>query len=564
MDQKPVLKNLGPCLLVLAVLATTITTGAARAAVPGAQTGQPASPMVPAYPPGNDPGEDTAAPFTLVSFDWVKTWGDSAGEVVGAGVALDSSGSLYIAGQFIGTVDFDPARSSPTSTFSSHNGTVDAFLSKLDANGNYLWTKVWGDGYTNAACPSVNMGCGRDAANAVAVDGSGNVYVAGLFQDTLDLGSGFTATSNAPNGSNNIFLASFTPAGAPRWLRAWGGKTGGEAYSLALDAPRGYLYVEGDWSTSPDRGTVDFNPGSPDGLRQNHGFYDAFLAKYDLNGGFQWVRTWGGSQYDDGPGVAVDDAGSLYVAGMYGSQDINFDPAGSAAGLGHPASDDSSMLMDVFLVKFDGSGAFQWVRTWGGPGTEESGACVSTDHAGGVYATGRFSCSGCNFNVGAGGPVPPADLHTTQGDFDAFLSKFDSNGTFQWASTWGGAQIDIAGVMAVDTANIVSVSALVDGTRGGTLGRIITSDASISRFTPAGALQWRRTWGGSGADNANGLFASGTDALYAAGNFQSTVDFNPDGGVDSHTAAGTGDAFLSKFTLIPLELEKSLFLPFIK
>jgi hypothetical protein len=562
MQLKPAFTWFGPCSLALAMLAAAATYGATRA-VTGAQTGQPASSVVQAYPPGNDSGMKRSVPYLLTSFDWAKTWGGSAGEVAAAGIAVDGSGNLYVAGQFSGTVNFDPTRSSPISTFSSHNGTVDAFLNKLDANGNYLWTKVWGDGYINAACPAVNMGCGRDAANAVVVDGSGNVYVAGLFQNIIDLGDGFTAASNAPNGSNNIYLAGFTPDGTPRWLRAWGGKTGGEAYSLALDAPRGFLYVEGDWSTSPDRGTVDFNPGGSDGQRQNHGFFDAFLAKYDLNGGFQWVRTWGGSQYDDGPGVAVDDAGSVYVGGMYGSQDINFDPAGTSAGLGHPASDDSSMLMDVFLVKFDGSGAFQWVRTWGGPGTEDSGASVSTDHAGGVYVTGRFKCSNCNFNVGASGPIVPADLHSTNGDFDAFISKFDSEGAFQWAYTWGGAQIDIAGAMAVDETNTLSVSALVDGTRGGTLGRIVTSDASVSRFSLDGLLLWTRSWGGSGADNANGLAVDGGNNLFAAGNFQGAVDFDPDSGVDSHTAVGSGDAFLSRFTVTALDLDKVLYLPWV-
>ena len=180
----------------------------------------------------------------------------------------------------------------------------------------------------------------------------------------------------------------------------------------------------------------------PDGLRANHGkkdaysrAFDAFLVIYDLNGNFQWVRTWGGSQYDDGPGVAVDEtSGSVYVCGMYGSQDINFDPTENtdSNGAQHPASDDSSMLLDIFLTKFDADGNWQWVRTWGGPGYEDSGATAAVDHAGNVYAIARFGCQGCNFNVGANGPANPPDLHTASGAFDLAISKFDANGNFMW------------------------------------------------------------------------------------------------------------------------------------
>lgn len=563
MNLERVLARCSFCLLTLLMLTTTATPGGIVAVTSGQPPTPewPASPAVPAFSPGQGLAAMGAITATVTTYSWAKTWGGSAGEVMAKSVAVDASGNLFMAGEFRGTVNFDPAKSSPGATFTSHNGTVDAFLSKFDTSGRYLWAKTWGAGYTNGACPNASMGCGRDAANAVVVDGSGNAYVAGLYQNTLDLGNSYTATSNAPNGSNNIFLAKFAADGATQWLRAWGGKTGGEAYSLALDTARGYLYVEGDWSTSPTTGTVDFNPGGPDGQRQNHGFYDAFLGKYDLNGNFQWVRTWGGSQYDDGPGVSVDEAGNVYVCGMYGSQDINFDPAGTSAGLGHPASDNSSMLLDVFLIKFDGGGNFQWVRTWGGQGAEDSGATVAIDQAGYVYAIGRFSCTNCNFNAGASGPITSGDLHSTRGDFDAFLSKFDANGNFQWAATWGGSQIDIADAIAVDGANDVYVGALVAGTRGGLLGRIVTSDASFAKFTPNGTLQWTKTWGDSGADSTWSLTVDGARNVYVAGNFQGAVDFDPDSGVDNHTAAGVSDAFLSKFGATSIVLTATLYLP---
>lgn len=237
---------------------------------------------------------------------WTKTWGGSSNESA-RNVVADKWGNLYVVGEFAGTVNFDPAGPNPSATFISHNGTIDAFLSKFDSNGNFQWTRTWGGG------PVGGTGAvGRDAANGVAVDVLGNVYVSGLYQSTVDLGAGIVITSNAPVGSNNIFVAKFSSNGTTQWVRAWGGTTGGEAYSVAVDQVREYVYVQGDWSSnaSVNGGQVDFNPGGANGLRSNHGFYDAFLSKYDLNGNFQWANTWGGHGYDDGPGVALDSLGN--------------------------------------------------------------------------------------------------------------------------------------------------------------------------------------------------------------------------------------------------------------
>jgi len=516
----------------------------------------------------------TGAPTMTIptAYLWTETWGSFSGSVQATRVAVDRWGSLYVSGEFSGTVNFDPGGANPSATFSSYNDTVDAYLVKFDANGRYQWVKTWGAG-TKTNCSTIGAGCGRDAANGVVVDASGNAYVAGLFQNTVNFGNGHSATSNAPNGSNNIFLTKFATDGANQWVRAWGGTTGGEAYTVALDSVRGYVYVQGDWSTFPATGTVDFNPGGAGGQRANHGKkdtyssgFDAFLVKYDLSGNFQWVRTWGGNQYDDGPGVAVDETtGSVYVCGMYGSQNINFDPSEDPASNGaqHPASDDSSMLLDIFLTKFDANGNWQWVRTWGGTGREDSGATAAVDHAGNVYALARFGCQGCNFNVDANGPATPVITHTASGEFDVALTKFDANGNYLWSQTWGGPLIDQPNDLVVDTADNVYVGSMLDETKDSHTWQVITSTASLTKFSPDGTLDWAKTWGGSGADNAGSLALDGANHLYIAGQFQNTVDFDPGSQKDNHTAQGVKDSYLSLYFPVPsLVLTASVYLPF--
>lgn len=507
-----------------------------------------------------------SAATTAPTFRWAKTWGGNAASVIAKNVKIDAAGTIYVAGEFSGTVNFDPAGANPSGTKTSLSGTVDAFLSKLNASGQFQWVRTWGSGPTGG---DVKRGFGRDAANGLGLDASGNIYVGGLYQSTVDFGSGIVATSNAPAGSNNIFVARFAPDGTTQWVRTWGGTIGGEGYSVAVDTVRGAVYVQGDWSTVPNTGTVDFNPAGPThDLHANHGFYDAFLSKYDLNGNFQWARTWGGEGYDDGPGVAVDTTGNVYVGGMYGSQQINFDPAGGSAGLGHPATNTGNTVLyvDVFLSKFDADGNFQWVRTWGGldaggKGTVNAGETVATDGASDVYIVGRFGCATCNFNAGTTGNPDP---HTSHGNADAFVSRYDTNGNFVWAKTWGGAGADGAAGVAVDGAHNVYVGGIISATvdlGGGPVTSQGLSDASLSKFAADGTFQWAQTWGGSGNDFNWGLTLDRTGNAYTFGSFQNTVDLDPSSGTNPHTASGTQDAYLSTFAESLVSLDQRVYIP---
>jgi hypothetical protein len=488
----------------------------------------------------------------------VKTWGGNGAYVSASRLARDDAGNLYVVGEFQGLVDFDPAHLNPSAVVASNNNTRDAFLGKFDANRNFQWVRTWGSG----GRPGFT-GLSRDAANGVALDSAGNIYVAGLYQGTVDFGSGFIFTSNGVYSNylyNNIYVAKFDANGTTQWVHTWGGTTGGEAYSIAVDKGNGFVYVQGDWSTAPLTGTVDFNqndPAHPD-PHGFHGGYDAFLSKFDLNGDFKWARTWGGSGYDDGDSVVVDNSGNIYVCGMYGSTDINFDPDGSDAGKGYEHGPSSNVMrfVNVFLSKFDSAGEFLWVRTWGGLETEDAGGSVVTDSMGNVYAGGRFNCINCNFN---GDPKATPVLISTSGDQDAFVSKYDPNGTFLWARTWGGNNKENATNLAVDGADHLYVAGLIGGVRDPKTFVYTSGDAYFAKLTSSGNTQWTRTWGGAGFDTVSGLTLDVTGNVYMAGVFQSTVDFDPDAGVDNRTAVGVTDTFLTKF--IVQWLPNILYLP---
>ncbi len=463
------------------------------------------------------------------------TWGGT-GDDSGQATTVDGSGNIYVTGYFNGSVDLNPGSGVDSHT---SNGGRDVFLSKFDANGNFLWAKTWG-------------GSADERGEAVAIDSLGNVYVSGPFQSTVDFNpaGGASHTSNA-GSANNIFLSKFASDGTFQWVRTWGPSDGGaESYSIAIDGSD-HVYVVGDFSGT----TCDFNPWGTHDIHTNHPptpgspygtLFDAYLSKFDSSGNFIWAKTWGGEGYDDGPGVAVDSLGNIYVGGMYASQTINFDPTGGSGGLGHPAHD-SGIVVDVFLSKFNSSGIFQWVRTWGGQGVDDVGQTVTVDRADNVYVGGRFGCINCDFN-----PLGTADLHSSHGSLDAFISKYNANGNFQWARTWGGTDWDATGGLTTDSSNNVYVTGLFKNTVDFGSGSGVSSnglwDAFLSKFDSTGAFQWARTWGGAGNDGGNKLATDGAGKIHATGFFTGTVDFAPNNGSDIHVSNGGEDAFISTFS----------------
>ena len=154
------------------------------------------------------------------------------------------------------------------------------------------------------------------------------------------------------------------------WNKTWGGLANDNGYGIAADSS-GNLFITGD--------TNSYGAANQ----------DAFLLKYDSSGNLEWNKTWGGSLGDFGRGVAVDSSGNIFITG-----DTNRGTAGP----------------DVFLLKYDSSGNFQWEKTWGGFATD-IGRGVAVDGSGNVFITGHNNQGG---NPGSGA--------------DVFLFKYDSSG----------------------------------------------------------------------------------------------------------------------------------------
>ncbi len=283
---------------------------------------------------------------------WSRRFGSTSGDY-GRGIAVDAAGNVYVTGDFADAINFDAGGSVATELVSA--GINDVFLVKFDPSGTHLWSQRFGD-------------TADDRAGAVAVDASGNVVLTGYYAIKIDLGGGAMTSA----GSWDVFVASFEPSGAHVWSRSAGWIDQDRAVGVAVDGS-GNVTITGDFLSATDLG------GGP---VLGAGGYDMLLARYDATGAWTWSHVFGSTQEDHGYAVAVDGAGRVALTGSFmGTVDFGGGPLTSSGGVG-----------DIFVAQFDAAGAHQWSLRAGDTG-EDYGTAITTDPANNVLVTGRFEGS---------------------------------------------------------------------------------------------------------------------------------------------------------------------------
>lgn len=191
---------------------------------------------------------------------WSRRFGDNADQV-GYGVAADGKGNVVITGTLEGNADFGGG------SFPANGSSTDIFVARFepDVNGTlkHKWSRRFGD--TNNA----------QTSNAVAVDGAGNVLVAGHFKGSLQF-DGVPLTDKAANSASptDVFVAKLkASSGATAWARSFGDLNDQQAWAVAAD-PLGSAIVGGTFSTA-----IDFSPPGSLSFMSMNGTYDAFWAK---------------------------------------------------------------------------------------------------------------------------------------------------------------------------------------------------------------------------------------------------------------------------------------------
>lgn len=253
------------------------------------------------------------------NFIWAKALGG-----VGQSIALDASGNILTTGVFQSTADFDP----DAGTFNlTAAGNYDAFVSKLDNAGNFLWAKAMG-------------GTSLEQPYSIAADAAGNVYSCGLFWFTADFDPGAAVFNITSPGGPDVYVSKLNSSGDFVWAKTMGGTGYDEGRSLTLDA-QGNVYIAGYFNA-----TADFDPNAGIFNINSNGGDDIFLCKLDNAGNLGWAKQAGDSLNDVANSVALSAAGNLHIAGYFFSLDLTITSLLQNA-------DTSASTEDIFIAKTD-------------------------------------------------------------------------------------------------------------------------------------------------------------------------------------------------------------------
>jgi Dockerin type I domain len=301
---------------------------------------------------------------------WVAGGGTPGTVDVGRAVAAGADGSIVVAGSFYGTVDFDVDGLGDVRT---SNGSIDVFVTKLQADGTYAWT--WTAG-----------GDGVDLASGVAIDYRGDVLVTGRFGSAFtDFDSAGEGDVRTGDGLADVFITRLNADGGYGWTRTTGGEGADEGHD-GVFVDDGVIVVGAFGGTQASPGyAMDFDPSGEVDWHTSNGWQDVFITKFHTDGSYAWTRTFGGSLNDGGFGMEMSPSGGVIVTGWFGDS-VDFDPT---EGVDMRTATSDAGYFDVFLTKLAADGSYAWTWTVGGA-RDDMGLAVAADAYGNVAATGYF------------------------------------------------------------------------------------------------------------------------------------------------------------------------------
>ncbi len=460
----------------------------------------------------------------------------------GYGIAIDSTGNAYVTGQTKST-------NFPGATAANYAGGFDVFVAKISADGSTLMYSTY------------IGGSGDDSGNAIAVDSSGNVFVAGGTSSTTN----FPTTAGAAQtvfggGSIDAFVFELAASGSSLTYSTYlGGNADDVAIGLALAKDNsGSVFVVGS--------TISTNfPGTSTSLIQNalsgSGFSNGFVTKLTSSGSAIDYSTYLGGPGDFASAVAVDSSNNAYVTGS--TQNSTFPvTSGVFQKTCGTAANCNGGLYDAFVsvIKADASGFVY--STFLGGATSDQGLGIAVDGSGNAYVTGLTTSNGTF-------PTTSGAIQTTYGggSQDAFVSAIKSDGSALIYSTYlGGTQGDGAAAIAVDGSG----NAYVTGQTGSAAGFPIANatqgtlkggnDAFVSEINVTGTQLLFSTYLGgslnedstSGLANVSPIGAIAVDSaganVYVTGNTGSADFPATTGALQTTSGGGAFDAFVAKYS----------------
>lgn len=322
------------------------------------------------------------------NFVWAEQFNPGTQDERDHSMKVDAAGNIYMTGSFRGTIDFDPGPA-VSNMISGANGLArDAFILKLNTNGNFTWSKQFGGSSVTGSGEGIS----------IALDLAGNIYTTGYYSGTFDFDPG-PGVYDLTSGAQNMYISKLDPSGN----FVWANQINATAEGIVVDNS-GNVYTTGLFSN-----TADFDPGIGVDYLTASGNKDLFLLKLDQNGNFIWAENLGGTGEASGYSLALDLAGNVYMTGTF-SGTIIFNP-GTCLG-----TFTSSGSGDIFVTEIKNDGTIVWVKQFAGAGYN-AGSSIAIDVFGAVCTTGFFAGT-VDFDPGIG-----VFNLTSPGNYTAFVQK---------------------------------------------------------------------------------------------------------------------------------------------
>ena len=382
-------------------------------------------------------------------------------------------------------------------------------------------------------------GIGNERSNHILLDPSGNYYLTGFFQGTVDFDPSGTTQNLTSSGNGDIFLAKYDPLGNYLWAISMGSSEFDEGKSIALDN-NGNIYLAGRF-----RQTVDFDPSANTNSLTSNGDSDGFVAKYNSAGDFEWVFQLGGTGAEEPFDINFRN-GQLVISGQF-QQSVDFEPNGGGQIL------TSAGAADIFVAAYNENGDYQWAIRIGGT-SGESCYGMDTDASGNTYITGFFSNT-VDFDPGVG-----TANFTSTNNADAYLCKLDNAGAYQWAIPLGGTGFfsNDGRDLTVDGSGNVTITGRFVGTvdfdpspNSASLTASGLTSGFLAQYDENGTYQWAFKLNSTNFGSSTlpqDIFADPTGDIYVCGGLNGTIDFDPGAGTANLTSVGGTDIFLARYS----------------
>jgi hypothetical protein len=466
---------------------------------------------------------DTIRPLFIDPLLYSTYFGGNVGDLAPA-LFVDDSDNVYMAG-LTGSTNL------PTKTGvyqAAKAGRSDAFVVKISPDARTLLYVTY------------IGGSGDDEANGIAVDASGNVYIAGTTQST-----NFPVTSGAFQSRfidiEDIFVAKLNSEGSALFFSTYiGGSYQDRTYAMAIDSS-GNSYVTG-WSCSLDFPTTT-------GAFMTEGFNgDCFVTKLNSNGSTLLYSTYLGGTHDDyATTIFVDASGRAYLAGITNSDDFP-----TTANCYQATIPD---YCNAFIAQLNPAGSGLIQSTYLGGSDWDYIKAITIDDSGNIYVAGGTNST--DF------PITGKGYQTAKRGYEeAFVSKFNPSGkTLLYSTFIGGSDNESASALAVDAdGNAYITGETFSADFPVILGAYQTNydgangDAYIAKLdSSGGAVTYATYFGGSDTEFAQAIALDHSGYVCIAGTTYST-DIPITAGVIQTTKGTEGDIFVAKLNVSSVQV----------